>query len=99
MEGWRKRRGVIGSGYDDSCLTFLLLFSRSVVSNSFATPWSVACQAPLSMDFARQEHWSGLPLPSSGDLPDPGIESMSPALASLFFTTEPPGKPLTSLGN
>ena len=55
-----------------------------------ATPWTVACQAPLSMGFSRQENWSGLPFPSPGDLPDPGIEPLSvrsPALASGFFTT------------
>ena len=46
----------------------------------FATPWTVAYQAPLSMGFSRQEHWSGLPFPSPGDLPDPGIEPGSPAL-------------------
>ena len=53
----------------------------------------IACQAPLSMEFFRQEYWSGLPFPSSEDLPDPGIEPTSPALAGEFFTTEPPGKP------
>ena len=61
----------------------------------FATPWTVACLAPLSMGFSRQEYWSGLPCPPPGDLPDPGIESTSPgfpALADRFFTTEPPGK-------
>ena len=46
----------------------------------FATPWTVAYQAPLSMGFSRQEYWSGLPFPSPGDLPDPGIEPGSPAL-------------------
>jgi len=45
------------------------------------------------MRFPKQEHWSGLPFPSPGDLPDPGIEPASPALAGRFFTTEPPGKP------
>ena len=56
------------------------------------TPWTVACQAPLSMEFSRQAHWSGLPFPSPVDLPDPGIEYESLALAdSLPF--EPPGKP------
>ena len=50
----------------------------------------VACQAPLSMGFSRQEYWSGVPFPSPGDLPDPGIEPVSPALAGEFFTTEPP---------
>ena len=53
----------------------------------FATPWTVARQAPLSMGFPRQEYWSGLPFPSLGDLPDPGMEPMSPALAGGFFTT------------
>ena len=46
----------------------------------FATPWTVACQAPPSMGFSRQEYWSGLPFPSPGDLPDPGIEPGSPTL-------------------
>ena len=62
-----------------------------------AIPWTVACQAPLSMGFSRQEQWSGLPYPSPGDLPDPGTEPKSPAspaLAGGFFTAEQPGKPL-----
>ena len=50
-------------------------------------------QAPLSMGFSRQEYWSRLPFPFPGDLPDPGIEPMSPVLAGGFFTTAPPGKP------
>ena len=56
----------------------------------FAMLWAVACQAPLSMGFSRQEYWNGLPCPSPEDLPDPGIKSMSlatPALADEFFTT------------
>ena len=56
----------------------------------FATPWTVAHQAPLSMGFSRQECWSGLPCPPPGDLPDPGNEPVSlrsPALAGGFFTT------------
>ena len=72
---------------------YLLLFSCEVVSNSFATPLNVARQTLLSMGFPRQEYWSGLPFPSPGDLPDPGIEPMSlvsPALAGGFFTPEPP---------
>ena len=63
--------------------------SCSVVSDS-ATPWTVAYQAPLSMGFSRQEYWSGLPLPSPGDNPDPGIKLTSftsPTLAGRFFTT------------
>ena len=65
---------------------------RSVVSVS-ATPWIVACQDPLSMEFSRQEYWSGLSFPSPGHLLDPGIEPVSPALAGGFFTTVPPRKP------
>ena len=59
-----------------------------------ATPWTVAYQASLSMEFSRQGYWRGLPCPTPGDLPDPGIESASPALAGGFFTTAPPGKPM-----
>ena len=58
----------------------------------FATPWTIARQAPLSMGFFRQEYWSELPFPSPGDLPHPGMEPTSPSLAGGFFTTEPPGK-------
>ena len=58
----------------------------------FATPWTIAHQAHLSMEFSRQEYWSGLPFPPPGDLPDPGVEPTSPALAGGFFTAEPPGK-------
>ena len=58
----------------------------------FVTPWTVARQAPLSMEFSRQEYWNGLPLLSPRDLLHPGIESVSPTLAGRFFTTEPPGK-------
>ena len=73
---------------------FLLLLSRHVVSDSFATPWTVGHQALLSMEFPRQEYCGGLPFPSPENLPDSGIELVSPALASGFFTTEPPGKPV-----
>ena len=58
-------------------------------------PWTVAHQAPPSMEFPRQEHSNGLPFPSPGDLPDAGIKPMSPALVGGFFTTEPPRKPYT----
>ena len=67
----------------------------SVMSDS-TTPWTVAHQAPLSMKFSRQEYWSGLPIISPGELPDPGIEPislMSAALADRFFTAVPTGKP------
>ena len=60
---------------------------------TLAIPWNVARQALPSMGFLRQEYWSGLPFPSAGDLPDPGVETTLPALAGGFFTTEPPGKP------
>ena len=73
------------------------LFRPSVMSDSFATPWTVTHQAPLSTGFSRQEYWSELPFSSPGDILDPGIKPMSPALAGRFFTTEPPGKPIGSL--
>ena len=58
--------------------------------NSSAIPWTVAHKTPLSLEFPRQEYWRGLPFPSPGDLPDPKVKSVSPALADRFFTTEPP---------
>ena len=58
----------------------------------FATLWTVAHQAPPSMGFSRQEYWSGLPFPSPGDLPDPGIKPSYPALEADALTSEPPGK-------
>ena len=62
-----------------SCLTLVI-------------PWTVACQASLSKRFSRQEYWSGLPFPSPGDLPNPGIEPVSPALQAISLPTEPQGK-------
>ena len=59
---------------------------------TFATPWTVSCQAPLSMGLSRQEYWSGLPFPSLGDLPDPGIEPGSPALQAGSLPVELQGK-------
>ena len=61
--------------------------------DSFATPWTKAHQAPLSIGFPRQEYWSGLSVPSQRDLPNPGIEPISLALAGRFFTTQLPGIP------
>ena len=55
----------------------------------FATPWTVAYQAPPSIGFSRQEYWSGLPFPSPGDLPDPGIKPRSPAFQADALTSEP----------
>ena len=60
----------------------------------FATPWTVAHKAPLSMGFSRQEYWSGLPCPPPGGLPNPGIEPKSPALQADSLLTEPPEKPI-----
>ena len=72
----------------------MCMLSHSVVSAS-VTPWSVACQAPLSVGFPRQEQWSGLLFPPPRNLPDPGIEPTSPALAGQFFTTALTEKPTT----
>ena len=65
--------------------------------NVFATPWTEAYQAPLSTEFPRKAYWSGLPFPSPEELPDPGTELASPALAGEFFTIEPPGKSIVTL--
>ena len=81
--------------------TFILLNQVKVKSLSrvplFGTPWTVACQAPPSMGFSRQECWSGLPSPSPGDLPNPGIEPRSPALYTDALPSEPPGKPIAEV--
>ena len=71
-----------------------------MLSHIFVTPWTVACQALLSMGFPRQEYWNGLPFPSPGDHPDPEIKPpspASPALAGGLFTIVSPGKPLIFL--
>ena len=60
----------------------------------FVTAWTLAYQAPPSMGFSRQEYWSGLPIPSPGDLPNPGTEPGSPAFQADALTSEPPGKPI-----
>ena len=59
----------------------------------FVTPWTVAHQVPLSMEFSKQEYWSGLLFPPPGDLPNPGIEPGSPTLQADALLSEPPGKP------
>ena len=74
-----------------SRFTLSLCVHVQSISRDFETPWTVACQAPLSMGFSRQEYGSGLPFPSPGDLPNPGIEPASPALAGGFLTLAPPG--------
>ena len=67
------------------------VLSGSIMSD-FATLWTATHQAPLSMGFPRQEHWTGLPFPLPGDLPNPGIDQTHvPCIACGFFTTEPPG--------
>ena len=75
-------------------LCFTVLCSVLSCVQLFVTLWTVAHQAPLLMGFSRQEYWSGLPFPSLGDLPNQGIKPAPPALAGVFFTTKPPGKPL-----
>jgi len=65
------------------------------MSGIFATPWAVALQAPLFMEFSRQEYWSGLPFPPSGDFLDPRIEHGSPVLQADSLSSEPLGKPNT----
>ena len=80
---YRNRTVVFESEVTQSCLTL-------------ATPWTVAHQAPQSMEFSRQEYWSGLPFPPPGDLPDPGIEPRSPMLQADALPSEPPGKCLGS---
>ena len=60
----------------------------------FATPWTVACEAPLSMKFFSQEYWNGLPFPSPGDLPNPGMKPGFPALQADSSPSEPPGRPV-----
>ena len=78
---------------EPACKLTTCMLSHSVMSDS-ATPWTVAHQALLSMGFSKQEYWSEFPPPEN--LPDPGMETtspMSPALAGIFFTTEPPRKP------
>ena len=79
--------GWMGGEYGEGCACVLSCFSRVLFC---MTLWTVVSQAPLSMGFSRKEYWGGLPCPSPGDLPDPGIEPtslMSPALAGRFFTS------------
>ena len=76
---------VVGGLVAKSCLTLV-------------TSWTTARQAPLSMGFSRQEYWSGLPFPSPGDLPNPGIELRSPALQADSLWTELQGKPKSGSG-
>ena len=88
-------RGVIYIQWIPSSLVYCVMWGAESLNcvRLFVTPWTVDHQAPLSMGFYRQEYWSGLPIPSPGALPNPGIEPASPAPAGRFFTTELPGKP------
>ena len=91
---WEEKREMFEVVTEKYYKCFLCVLSQVRL---FVTPWTIARQAPLSMEFSRQEYWSGLPFPPPGDLPNPGIKPRSfasPALASRFFTTELPGKPV-----
>ena len=82
------------------CQQFIVSFLLTVVLVdqscpkwlTFAAPWTVACQTPLSMEFSRQEYWSELPFPSPGDLTDQGSKPASPVLYAAYLPSEPPGK-------
>ena len=82
----QRKLGILG-------ILLCVCVSRSSHVQLFATPWTVAYQAPQSMEFSVQEYWSGLPFPSPGDLPNTGIEPGSPALQADALLSEPPGKP------
>ena len=80
-----------------ACIISMVGWLVGLVAKScltLATPWTVARQAPLSMGFSRQAYWSGLPFPSPGDLPNPGIEPGPPALQADSLPTELQGKPV-----
>ena len=72
-----------------SLITCVCVFSHPVMSDFLWPLWTIACQAPLSMGFSRQEYWSGLPCPSPGDLPNPGIEPTSPTSSALLVDSLP----------
>ena len=84
------RMSTLTISIQKSCL--LKMKSLSCVQ-LFATPWTVACQVPLSMGFSRQEYWSGLQFPSPGDLPDPGIKLVFPTLPADSLPSKPPENP------
>ena len=87
-----KPRQLLNSGRNSSSSSIAVVWLLQHIQ-LFKTPWTVACQAPLSMGLSQQKYWSGLPFPSPGNLPDSGIERTSPALADGFFTSEPTGEP------
>ena len=97
-QNWKERSKTIIFCRGHETLYVLRHFSHVQL---FVTPWTVACQAPLSLGFSQQEYWSGLPCPPPGHLPDQGTEPMSPtspALQADSFATEPLGKPGTLYG-
>ena len=87
LQSWQKTLTPWKESYDQPKQVRSLSCARL-----FATPWTIAHQAPLPMEFSRQEYWSGLPFPSPGELPDAGIKPRSPALQVDALTSEPPGK-------
>ena len=96
-KGEEEERGEENSEEDASvcvcvCVCMCVCVSHLAVSDS-VKPWTVVCQASLSMKFSRQEHCSGLSLPSPGALPNPGIQLPSPAFQADCLPSEPPGKP------
>ena len=101
-EGWTANLGLVDASYyiQNGQKNKVIRHSGGLVAKScptLAISWTVACQAPLSMDFFRQEYWSGLPFPSPGDLPNPGIEPRSPVLQANSLPTELQGKPQIGL--
>ena len=83
--------------YHRSICVMCCVFSHLVLSDSLVTPWTVAYQAPRSMGYPMQEYWNGFPFPPLGDLLDPGMAPMSPALQTNCLLTEPPGKTYQSM--
>ena len=82
---------------DINSVKYLTTTPETELHPTLSTPWAVACQAPLSMGFSRQEHWRGLPFPPPGDLPSPEIEPRSPALQADSLPTELQGQPSSAI--
>ena len=98
MKVCKARLLLQGHGYDmnrawASYVYMCVCVSHSVMSDSLQTPWTLAYQTPLFMEFSRQEYWSGLPFPSPWDHPDSGIKPRSPALMADSLPSKPVGKP------
>ena len=96
---WKDKPVISGLAHplEDSPGRSCVCVSNSVVSDSLCNPMDCSSQTLLSMEFSRLEHWSGLPFPSLGDLPNPWIKPRSPALQANFLPSEPPGKRQKSL--